>query len=177
VTRYLALSVEQAPSQRLQPWKDENILHFTPSITANSVVAKNAEAAEARAAANILMRAGIGGVTYINQMGRRIPPNQGTPSGKQMALNAALKQLIETKLAHTHELAVGAADHRVRQAFRNLWTPAITGELVSIRRIEDVTIPGGHPHSDARLRARPGAMSDQVVTPSVTRRSPVMHRS
>jgi hypothetical protein len=74
--------VEQAPSQRLQPWKDENILHFTPSITANSVVAKNAEAAEARAAANILMRAGIGGVTYINQMGRRIPPNQGTPSGK-----------------------------------------------------------------------------------------------
>ena len=59
-----------------------------------------------------------------------------------MALNAALKQLIETKLAHTHEPQWALPIAEVRQAFRNLWTPAITGELVSIRRIADVTITG-----------------------------------
>ena len=59
-----------------------------------------------------------------------------------MALNAALKHLIETKLAQTHEPQWALPIAEVRQAFRNLWTPAITGELVSIRRIEDVTIPG-----------------------------------
>ena len=59
-----------------------------------------------------------------------------------MALNAALKQLIETKLAHTHEPQWALPIAEVRQAFRNLWTPAITGELVSIRRIEDMMIPG-----------------------------------
>jgi hypothetical protein len=50
-----------------------------------------------------------------------------------MALNAALKQLIETKLAHTHEPQWALPITEVRQAFRNLWTPAINGELVSIR--------------------------------------------
>ena len=74
-------------------------------------------------------------------MGRRIPPNRHIPANT-MALNAALKQLIETKLAHTHEPQWALPIAEVRQAFRNLWTPAITGELVSIRRIEDVTIPG-----------------------------------
>ena len=59
-----------------------------------------------------------------------------------MALNAALKQLIETKLAHTHEPQWALPITEVRQAFRNLWTPAITGEVVSMRRIEDITIPG-----------------------------------
>ena len=59
-----------------------------------------------------------------------------------MALNAALKQLIETKLAHTHAPQWALPITEVRQAFRNLWTPAITGEPVSLRRIEDVTIPG-----------------------------------
>jgi acetyl esterase len=58
-----------------------------------------------------------------------------------MALNAALKQLIETKLAHTHEPQWALPITDVRQAFRDLWTPAITGELVPLRRIEDVTIP------------------------------------
>ena len=59
-----------------------------------------------------------------------------------MALNGALKQLIATKLAHTHEPQWALPITEVRQAFRNLWTPAITGEPVSIRRIENVTIPG-----------------------------------
>ena len=67
-----------------------------------------------------------------------------------MALNPALRHLIETKLAHTQapQSALPIAD--VRQAFRNLWTPAITGEPVSIGRIEDLTIPG----ADVPLPAR-----------------------
>ena len=59
-----------------------------------------------------------------------------------MALDAALKQLIETKLAHTRAPQWALPITEVRQAFRNLWTPAITGEPVSIHRIEDMTIPG-----------------------------------
>jgi acetyl esterase len=67
-----------------------------------------------------------------------------------MALNPALKQLIQTKLAHTQapQSALPIAD--VRQAFRNLWTPAITGELVAIGRVSDITIPG----TDSPLAAR-----------------------
>jgi acetyl esterase len=59
-----------------------------------------------------------------------------------MALNAALKQLIAAKLAHMHAPQWELPIAEVRQAFRSLWTPAITGEPVSLRRIEDVTIPG-----------------------------------
>jgi acetyl esterase/lipase len=67
-----------------------------------------------------------------------------------MPLNNALRQLIATKLAHTREpqWAMPIAD--VRQAFRNLWTPALTGEPVSLHRIEDLTIPG----PDADIPAR-----------------------
>ena len=50
-----------------------------------------------------------------------------------MALNAALKQLIENKLAHTHEPRWALPIAEVRQAFRGLWTPAITGELARLR--------------------------------------------
>lgn len=67
-----------------------------------------------------------------------------------MALNAALKQLIETKLAHTRQPQWALPITEVRQAFRNLWTPAITGEVVSLSRIEDVTIPG----MDAQIPTR-----------------------
>src|SRR5260221_5377113 len=73
-----------------------------------------------------------------------------------MALNAALKQLIEAKLAHTlaPQWALPIAD--VRRAFRNLWTPAMTGEPVSIRRIDDVTIPGVDSTIPARVYAPDG---------------------
>ena len=57
-----------------------------------------------------------------------------------MALNAALKQLIETKPAHTHELQ--RADHRGSSGIPQSLDTAITVELVSIRRIEHVTTPG-----------------------------------
>ena len=80
-----------------------------------------------------------------------------------MALNAALKQLIESKLAHTHAPQWALPIAEVRQAFRNLWTPAITGDLVPLRRIEDVTIPGG----DAPIPAR-------AYTPDGAQRCPLM---
>ncbi len=70
-----------------------------------------------------------------------------------MPLDPALKELIATKLAHTHkpQWAMPIAD--VRQAFRNLWTPALTGESVALSRIEDVTIPGAETPSAARIYA------------------------
>jgi len=60
-----------------------------------------------------------------------------------MALNPALKQLIETKLAHTLKPQWELPIAEVRQSFRNLWTPPTTGERIALARIEDVTIPGG----------------------------------
>ena len=78
-----------------------------------------------------------------------------------MLLNAALKQLIETKLAHTRALQWELPIAEVRQAFRNLWTPAVTGELVALRRIEDVTIPA----ADIRISARIYAPGDAKPCP------------
>jgi len=80
-----------------------------------------------------------------------------------MALNPALRQLIQIKLAHTTapQWALPIAD--VRQAFRNLWTPAITGEAVSLRRIEDLTISA----AEARIPAR-------VYAPDSPNRCPII---
>ena len=58
-----------------------------------------------------------------------------------MALHPALKHLIETKLAHTTAPQWELPLAQVRQGFRSLWTPAITGEPVSLPRIEDITVP------------------------------------
>jgi len=70
-----------------------------------------------------------------------------------MALNPALRQLIQTKIAHTHapQWEMPIAD--VRQAFRNLWTPAMTGEPISISRMDDVTIAGADAPIPARIYA------------------------
>ncbi len=73
-----------------------------------------------------------------------------------MALNAALKQLIATKLAHSQRPQWEMPIADVRQAFRNLWTPAITGEVVPLRRIEDITIPGVETSIPARVYAPDG---------------------
>lgn len=70
-----------------------------------------------------------------------------------MALNAALKQLIETKLAHTHKPQWELPIADVRGAFRNLWTPAMTGERISLPRIQDLTIPGADAAMPARVYA------------------------
>lgn len=70
-----------------------------------------------------------------------------------MALNTALKQLIETKLAHTHVPQWEMPIAEVRQAFRNLWTRAMTGEPDSLPRIEDLTIPAADTPIPARIYA------------------------
>src|SRR5262245_2275222 len=80
-----------------------------------------------------------------------------------MPLHPALQHLIETKLAHTlaPRWALPIAD--VRQAFRALWTPAMTGAPLPVDRVEDVAIPSG----DTRIRAR-------LYTPDRGQRDPVM---
>jgi acetyl esterase/lipase len=73
-----------------------------------------------------------------------------------MPLHPALERLIQTKLAHTvrpqWELPIG----EVRQAFRNLWTPAMTGEPVSVSRIEDRSVPGPDGQIPLRVYAPEG---------------------
>jgi acetyl esterase len=59
-----------------------------------------------------------------------------------MPLHPALERLIQTKLAHTVRPQWEQPITEVRQAFRNLWTPAMTGQPVSLSRIEDRTVPG-----------------------------------
>ncbi len=73
-----------------------------------------------------------------------------------MALNAALKQLIATKLANTQKPQWALPIAEVRQAFRNLWTPAMTGEPVPLGRIEDLSIPGADAPIPTRLYASGG---------------------
>jgi len=80
-----------------------------------------------------------------------------------MPLNPALKQLIETKLAHTREPQWALPIAEVRQAFRNLWTPAMTGDPVPIPRIEDITIP----NVSAPIPAR-------IYAPSASKPSPII---
>ena len=80
-----------------------------------------------------------------------------------MALNAALKQLLEAKLAHTQKAQWELPIDQVRNAFRDLWTPAMTGEPVSLPRIEEVTIPG----AGAPIRAR-------AYVPDAARPRPLM---
>src|SRR5262245_66552449 len=68
-----------------------------------------------------------------------------------MALHPALRQLIDTKLAHTRAQQWELPIADVRRAFRELWTSAMTGVPVSLPRIEDVVIPGPNASIPARL--------------------------
>src|SRR5947207_6239875 len=72
------------------------------------------------------------------------------------AINPALKHLIQTKLAQSHTPQWALPIAEVRQAFRNLWTPDITGEPVSMRRIEDMTISSVDAHIPVRVYAPDG---------------------
>ena len=74
-----------------------------------------------------------------------------------MALNAALKQLLEAKLAHTQKAQWELPIDQVRKAFRELWTPAMTGDPVPLPRIQDVTIPGPGTSIPARVYASDAA--------------------
>jgi acetyl esterase/lipase len=68
-----------------------------------------------------------------------------------VGLNAALKRLIETKLAHTQRPQWELPIAEVRQAFRNLWTRAMTGEPASVRRVENLAIPAADQSIPARI--------------------------
>lgn len=70
-----------------------------------------------------------------------------------MALSPALQHLIQAKLAHSRAPQWALPIAEVRQAFRNLWTPDITGGPVALHRIEDVTIPGVDAQIPARIYA------------------------
>jgi acetyl esterase len=80
-----------------------------------------------------------------------------------MPLHPALERLIETKLAHTRAPQWELPIAEVRQSFRDLWTPTMTGMPVSLDRVYDVTVPG----TDPRIRVR-------VYTPEQESRCPVM---
>jgi len=80
-----------------------------------------------------------------------------------MALNVALKQLIETKLAYTHKPQWELPIAEVRQAFRNLWTPAITGERVSLPRVDDLSISGPDTVIPARAYAPDRARACPII--------------
>jgi acetyl esterase len=67
-----------------------------------------------------------------------------------MALHPALERLIQTKLAHTRKPQWALPIAEVRQAFRSMWTPAMTGAPLSVSRIEDITVPG--PDSPVAVR-------------------------
>jgi len=58
-----------------------------------------------------------------------------------MPLHASLRRLIESKLTHvtTPQWAMPIAD--VREGFRRLWTPGLTGMPDLLPRVGDVTIP------------------------------------
>ena len=58
-----------------------------------------------------------------------------------MPLHPSLKRLIDSKLTHvtTPQWAMPIAD--VREGFRRLWTPGLTGMPDLLSRVEDVTIP------------------------------------
>lgn len=80
-----------------------------------------------------------------------------------MALHPALHRLIQTKLAHTSAPQWTRPIEEVRQAFRDLWTPAITGKPGAVYKVEDITVPT----SNAQIQVR-------VYTPERDIRCPIM---
>jgi acetyl esterase len=70
-----------------------------------------------------------------------------------MAMHPALQHLIETKLAHTRAPQWMLPIAEVRQSFRALWTPAMTGTPLPVDRIDDVSIPAGDATIPARVYA------------------------
>jgi acetyl esterase len=70
-----------------------------------------------------------------------------------MPLHPALQHLIDTKLAHTRapqwQLPIG----EVRDSFRALWTPTMTGTPLPVGRVEAITITGSGGEIPARVYA------------------------
>ena len=80
-----------------------------------------------------------------------------------MPLHPALERLIQNKLEHARAPQWALPIAEVREAFRELWTPALTGDPVSVRRIEDISVPG----PDSRIPVR-------IYTPERDGRLPIM---
>jgi len=78
-------------------------------------------------------------------------------------MHPALARLIETKLAHTVKPQWDLPIAQVREGFRQLWTPAITGERASVRRIDDIAVPGPA-----------GGIPVRVYAPDASGRLPIM---
>jgi acetyl esterase len=76
-----------------------------------------------------------------------------------MPLDPALENLIEQKLANTKlpqwEMPIG----QVREAFARLWTPALTGAPVEVRKIEDRALGG----VDARVFIPEGPATPAIL--------------
>ena len=80
-----------------------------------------------------------------------------------MAMHPVLRQLIETKLAHTRAQQWELSIAEVRQAFRALWTPAMTGAPLPVDRVEDLVIPGAAATVRARVYARDRNRRDPLM--------------
>jgi acetyl esterase len=70
-----------------------------------------------------------------------------------VALHPALQHLIATKLAHTRAPQWMLPIAEVRQSFRALWTPAMTGVPLPVERVDEVLIPAPHGSIPARAYA------------------------
>jgi acetyl esterase len=80
-----------------------------------------------------------------------------------MPLDLALARLIRTKLAHTQAQQWELPIAQVRRAFRDFWTPAITGEPQRLDRIASVTIPGPGGEIGARAYVADESRRDPVM--------------
>jgi len=68
-------------------------------------------------------------------------------------MHPALQHLIDTKLAHTRAQQWELPIADVRQGFRALWTPAMTGAPLPVDRVDDISIPAGDAGIPARVYA------------------------
>ena len=68
-------------------------------------------------------------------------------------MHPALRHLIDTKLAHTRAPQWMLPIAEVRESFRALWTPAMTGTPLPVNRIDDISIPTGNGLIPARVYA------------------------
>ena len=78
-------------------------------------------------------------------------------------MHPALQQLIDTKLEHTRAQQWELPIAKVRQAFRALWTPAMTGAPLAVGRIDEISIPGGDTAIPARVYAPERGQSYPVL--------------
>ena len=80
-----------------------------------------------------------------------------------MPMHPALQRLVLAKVKNTLAPQWMLPIAEVRQNFRALWTPAMTGAPLPVDRVDDISIPSG----DASIRAR-------VYAPERDKRYPIL---